>query len=90
MTILEEIIDSAIKERIAKETEMIEQSFQECFGFPISMVKERGVLEHIIQEGTPIESYRYKGVTFLYKERGVPVFEQDRCTITDKYKPVKY
>lgn len=67
---MNEIIEHALASVHKKEREIICEAFREHFGFEITEVEDAAELEHIVMEGTPVESYRYYGETFLYKERG--------------------
>ena len=68
-------------------------AFESHFGISIDDVDLREI-EHIVVEGDPIESYRYRGETFLYVQfpRGIDVINTDpqcvKLAMTFKYKEV--
>ena len=64
------IIEQALATVHEKNREIICEAFREHFGFEITEVEDAAELEHIVMPGTLVESYRYNGETFLYKERG--------------------
>ena len=68
-------------------------AFESHFGISIDDVDLREI-EHIVVEGDPIESYRYRGETFLYVQfpRDIDVINTDsqgiKLAMTFKYKEV--
>ena len=71
----------------------IVDAFESPFGISIDDVDLREI-EHIVVEGDPIESYRYRGETFLYVQfpRDIDVINTDsqgvKLSMTFKYKEV--
>lgn len=63
------IIEQALATLHKKACKIIREAFREHFGFEITEVEDAAKLEHIVIPDTPLESYRYNGETFLYKER---------------------
>ena len=49
---------------------IVGDAFLEHFGFPIQDVQDKEELEHIIVLGDPVESFRYRGETFLLWQKG--------------------
>ena len=68
-------------------------AFESHFGISIDDVYLREI-EHIVVEGDPIESYRYRGETFLYVQfpRDIDVINTDpqvvKLAMTFRYKEV--
>ena len=65
---LNHIIDEFSRKQMHEIENHVEAAFQKHFGISIKDVDLREI-EHIIIEGDPIESYRYKGETFLYMQK---------------------
>lgn len=79
------IIDSLLSE--------IEDAFMSHFGFSIRDVQDTEELEHIVVEGDSIESFRYRGETFLYYDTNsdLRIEETDGCLsviMTTRFKKV--
>lgn len=67
---MNEIIEQALADMARKEGNIIREAFREHFGYDITEIEDPEELEHIVMAGDPVESYRYRGQTFLYYERG--------------------
>lgn len=82
-------IETAIKEMVKKEEEVIVNSFRKHFGFSIAEVNDKENLERVITEGKSEEEFRYRGETFLIIDR-TPDFEKKNgeYTITMNIKEV--
>ena len=65
MDLMNKIIDDVCREQVSTHEKLIVDAFQKHFGISIYDVDLREI-EHIRVEGDPIESYRYRGKTFLY------------------------
>ena len=65
MDLMNKIVDDVCRERVSKLEKLVVNAFQKHFGISIFDVDLREI-EHIRVEGDPIESYRYRGETFLY------------------------
>ena len=65
MDLMNKIIDDVCREQVSKLEKIVEDAFQKHFGISIFDVDLREI-EHIVVKGDPIESYRYRGKTFLY------------------------
>ena len=65
MDLMNKIIDDVCREQVTKLEKLVVDAFQKHFGISIYDVDLREI-EHIRVEGDPIESYRYRGETFLY------------------------
>ena len=65
MDLMNKIIDNVCREQVSKLEKFVVDAFQKHFGISIYDVDLREI-EHIRDEGDPIESYRYRGETFLY------------------------
>ena len=65
MDLMNKIIDNVCREQVSKLEKFVVDAFQKHFGISIYDVDLREI-EHIRVEGDPIESYRYRGETFLY------------------------
>ena len=92
MDLMNKIIDDVCREQVSKLEKFVVDAFQKHFGISIYDVDLREI-EHIRVEVNPIESYRYRGETFLYVQvpgdidvntdpQGV------KLTMTYKYKEV--
>ena len=92
MDSMHRIIDDVCREQVSTHEKLVVDAFQKHFGISIFDVDFRDI-EHIRVEGNPIESYRYRGETFLYVQ--VP-FDIDvntdsqgvKLKMTYKYKEV--
>lgn len=65
MDLMNKIIDDVCREHVSTFEKLVVNAFQKHFGISIFDVDLREI-EHIRVEGDPIESYRYRGETFLY------------------------
>ena len=65
MDLMNKIIDDVCREQVSPFEKLVVNAFQKHFGISIFDVDLREI-EHIRVEGDPIESYRYRGETFLY------------------------
>ena len=65
MDSMNRIIDDVCREQVSIHEKLVVNAFQKHFGISIFDVDLREI-EHIRVEGDPIESYRYRGETFLY------------------------
>lgn len=92
MDLMNKIVDDVCREQVSKLEKLVVDAFQKHFGISIGDVDLREI-EHIRVVGDPIESYRYRGKTFLYVQvpgdidvntdpQGV------KLTMTYKYKEV--
>ena len=61
---MDNIIEDLHRKQISEIEKHIVDAFQKHFGISIDDVDLREI-EHIVVEGDPIESYRYRGETFL-------------------------
>ena len=92
MDLMNNIIDDVCREQVSTLEKLVVDAFQKHFGISIYDVDLRDI-EHISVEGDPIESYIYRGETFLYVQ--VP-FDIDvnkdsqgvKLKMTYKYKEV--
>ena len=64
MDLMNKIIDDVCREQVSTHKKLVVDAFQNHFGISIYDVDLREI-EHIRVEGDPIESYRYRGETFL-------------------------
>ena len=92
MDLMNKIIDDVCREQVSTLEKLCVNAFENHFGISIADVNPREI-ERIRIEGDPIESYRYRGETFLYVQvpgdidvntdpQGV------KLTMTYKYKEV--
>ena len=65
MDLMDKIIDDVCREQVSTLEKLVVDAFQKHFGISIYDVDLREI-EHIRVDGDPIESYRYRGETFLY------------------------
>ena len=65
MDLMNKIIDDVCREQVSKLEKLVVDAFQKHFGISIYDVDLRDI-EHIRVGGDPIESYIYRGETFLY------------------------
>ena len=89
---MKRIIDDVCREQVPTLEKLVVDAFQKHFGISIYDVDLREI-EHIRVEGDPIESYRYRGETFLYVQvPGDIDINTDpqgvKLTMTYKYKEV--
>ena len=93
MDLMNKIIDDVCREQVSTLEKLVVDAFQKHFGISIYDVDLREI-EHIRVEGDPIESYRYRGETFLYVQfpRDIDVINTDlqvvKLAMTYKYKEV--
>ena len=92
MDSMNRIIDDVCREQVSTHEKLVVDAFQKHFGISIYDVDLREI-EHIRVEGDPIESYRYRGETFLYVQvPGDIDINTDpqgvKLTMTYKYKEV--
>ena len=92
MDSMNRIIDDVCREQVSTHEKLVVDAFQKHFGISIFDVDLREI-EHIRVEGNPIESYRYRGETFLYVQvPGDIDINTDpqgvKLTMTYKYKEV--
>lgn len=66
MDLKKQIVGDILEKQLCSIDRILEEAFLEHFGFLLRDVKDRENLEHIIAQGDPIESFRYRGETFLY------------------------
>ena len=64
MDLMERIIDDVCREQVSTFEKLVVDAFENHFGISIYDVGFEEI-EHIRVEGDPIESYRYRGETFL-------------------------
>ena len=62
---MNKIIDDVCREQVSKLEKLVVDAFENHFGISIGDVNPREI-EHIVVKGDTIESYRYRGETFLY------------------------
>ena len=62
---INKIIDDVCGKQVSTLEKLVVDAFENHFGISIYDVNLREI-EHIRVEGDPIESYRYRGKTFLY------------------------
>ena len=65
MDLMNKIVDDVCREQVSTLEKLVVDAFQKHFGISIYDVDLREI-EHIRVEGDPIESYIYRGETFLY------------------------
>ena len=92
MDLMERIIEDICREHVSKIEKYVADAFQKHFGISIGDVDLREI-EYIRVEGDPIESYRYRGETFLYVQVpfDIDVNTHSQCVklkMTYKYKEV--
>ena len=67
------IIGDLLEKQLCSIDRIIEEAFLEHFGFLLRDVQDKENLEHIIVQGETIESFRYRGETFLYWNRAMKI-----------------
>ena len=87
------LIADLARQHVRSIDRVIEQAFEKHFGFPLSEVREKGSLEVVHYQDSPIEDYRYRGEVFLQFERSENiVVENDgscaKVTMTSRYKEI--
>lgn len=92
MDLMNKIIDDVCREQVSTHEKLIVDAFQKHFGISIYDVDLREI-EHIRVEGDRIESYRYRGETFLYVQVPGDIdvntdLQGVKLTMTYKYKEV--
>ena len=96
MDLMNKIVDDVCREQVSKLEKLVVDAFQKHFGISIGDVDLREIehiREHIRVMGDPIESYRYRGETFLYVQvPGDIDINTDpqgvKLTMTYKYKEI--
>lgn len=73
MDLGKQIQEDLIKKQMSSLDQLLRDAFREHFGFDILDVHDKDELEHIIVQGDPIESFRYRGETFLYWKRDMDI-----------------
>ena len=90
---LKKKIEELYRGHVSTLEKCIVDAFESHFGISIDDVDLREI-EHIVVMGDPIESYRYRGETFLYVQfpRDIDVINTDpqgvKLAMTFKYKEV--
>ena len=92
MEMMNNIIEDLYRKQMSEIEKHVVDAFQKHFGISIYDVDLREI-EHIRVEGDPIESYRYRGETFLYVQfpRDIDVNTDSqgvKLKMTYKYKEV--
>ena len=92
MDLMNKLVDDVCREQVSTLEKLVVDAFQKHFGISIYDVDLREI-EHIRVEEDPIESYRYRGETFLYVQvPGDIDINTDpqgvKLTMTYKYKEV--
>lgn len=67
------IVGDILEKKLCSIDRIIEEAFLEHFGFLLCDVQDKENLEHIIVQEDPIESFRYRGETFLYWNRAMKI-----------------
>ena len=67
MEVMNNIIEDLYRKQMSEIEKHVVDAFQKHFGISIHDVDLREI-EHIVVEGDPIESFRYRGETFLYMQ----------------------
>ena len=67
MDMINHIIDDLYRKQMSEIEKCIVDAFESHFGISIDDVDLREI-EHIVVDGDPIESFRYRGETFLYMQ----------------------
>ena len=67
MDMMNHIIDDLYRKQMSEIEKHVEDAFQKHFGISIHDIDLREI-EHIVVESDPIESFRYRGETFLYMQ----------------------
>lgn len=67
MEMMNNIIEDLYRKQMSEIEKHVVDAFQKHFGISIHNVDLREI-EHIVVEGDPIESFRYRGETFLYMQ----------------------
>lgn len=73
MDLEKQILGDLIEKHYSTLDKIIQEAFREHFGFELLEVQDKEELEHIIVQGEPIESFRYRGETFLYWKRDMDI-----------------
>ena len=89
---MNKIIDDVCGKQVSTLEKLVVDAFENHFGISIYDVNLREI-EHIRVEGDPIESYRYRGETFLYVQVPGDIYvntdsQGAKLTMTYKYKEV--
>lgn len=86
---MENVVEQPLRELRRMQDELLKDAFREHFGFELTDVKDKENLKHIIVQGEPISSFRYRGETFLYLQE-MPDYkvENDKVTFTTLSKKV--
>lgn len=93
MEMMNNIIEDLYRKQMSEIEKHVVDAFQKHFGISIHDVDLRD-LEHIMVEDYPIESFRYRGETFLYMQKvpgDIDVSNDPvgvKLTLTIKYREV--
>lgn len=92
MDLMNKIVDDVCRKQVSTLERIVVDAFENHFGISIYDVNPREI-EHIRFVGDPIESYEYRGETFLYVQvpGDIDVNTDPQCvklTMTYKYKEV--
>ena len=93
MDLKKQIVGDILEKQLCSFERILEEAFLEHFGFLLRDVQDRENLEHIIVQGDPIESFRYRGETFLYYKGNIGMKyditkDGEMVTITTQFKKV--
>lgn len=83
MDLKKQIVGDILEKQLCSIDRILEEAFLEHFGFLLRDVQDRENLEHIIVQGDPIESFRYRGETFLYWNREMKIDIEHSDLMTD-------
>ena len=67
MDIMNHVIDDLCRKQMSEIEKHVEEAFKKHFGISIHDIDMREI-KHIVVEGDPIESFIYRGETFLYMQ----------------------
>lgn len=93
MDLERQVLGDILGKHASSADKIIEEAFMEHFGFPIKDVQDTEKFERIIVQGDPVESFRYRGETFLYWNRDLDIrFDSNkdgvRITCATQFKKV--
>ena len=84
MNLIDEAISQVVESHTKRTNDLICEAFEKHFGFPITDIKDKDNLDRIVEQGNPIEAYRYRGEVFLYFAEGTPQIDGDQITWTSR------
>ena len=62
---IDDMIGNVVAKRREEQERLIKEAFLHHFGFPIDEVHDKSKLDRVIEQGSPVQRFRYCGQTFF-------------------------